>query len=134
MAKLIKEQHQWDIRQDAEALCRLRVACEHAKKALSDQEETMVQIHVAGIESSAHLTWAKLGELNQDLLDTVMGLVDGAVMGTGSGWLPGPATRATRTWSTRSSSSAAARGCPSSVSSSRTTFMAGGQTAAREWN
>ncbi|PWZ45443.1 Mediator of RNA polymerase II transcription subunit 37a [Zea mays] len=90
MAELIKEKNQWDIRQDAEALRRLRVACEHAKKALSDQEETMVQIHVADIESSAPLTRAKLEELNQDLLDRVMGLVDGAVMGTGSGWLPRP--------------------------------------------
>lgn len=64
MAELIKEKNQWDIRQDAEALRRLRVACEHAKKALSDQEETMVQIHVADIESSAPLTRAKLEELN----------------------------------------------------------------------
>jgi molecular chaperone DnaK (HSP70) len=64
--------------------------CEHAKKALSDQEEAMVQIHVVGIESSAPLTWAKLEELNQDLLGTIMGLVDEAVMGTGSGWLPWP--------------------------------------------
>ncbi|PWZ45278.1 Mediator of RNA polymerase II transcription subunit 37f [Zea mays] len=55
MAELIKEPHQWDIRQDAEALRRLRVSCEHAKKALSDQEETMVQIHVTGVESSAPL-------------------------------------------------------------------------------
>ncbi|PWZ44261.1 Mediator of RNA polymerase II transcription subunit 37f [Zea mays] len=88
MAELRKEKHQWDIMQDAEALRRLRVACEHAKKALSDQEETMVQIHVAGIESLAPLTQAKLEELNQDLLDRVMGLVDEAVMGTG--WLPRP--------------------------------------------
>ncbi|PWZ45441.1 Mediator of RNA polymerase II transcription subunit 37a [Zea mays] len=90
MAELIKEKNQWDIRQDAEALRRLRVACEHAKKALSDQEETMVQIHVAGIESSALLTRAKLEELNQDMLDRVMGLVDGALMGTRSGWLTRP--------------------------------------------
>jgi hypothetical protein len=128
MAELIKEPHQWDIRQDAEALRRLRVSCEHAKKALSDQEETMVQIHVTGVESSAPLAGqaggAQPGPVRQGH----------ATCGWGVGGCPGPTTRAARTWSMRSSSSVAARGCPSSISSSRTTSMAGSQTAAREWN
>lgn len=72
------------IRQDGKALRRLRVACEHAKKALSDQEETLVQVvDGAGVSFSAPLTRAKFEELNQDLLDRAMALVDGAVTRSG---------------------------------------------------
>lgn len=84
MAELIKQRHRWDIRQDGKALRRLRVACEHAKKALSDQEETLVQVvDGAGVSFSAPLTRAKFEELNQDLLDRAMALVDGAVTRSG---------------------------------------------------
>nr|CAB3496774.1 unnamed protein product [Digitaria exilis] len=85
MVELISQQHQWDIRQDKKALLRLRVACEHAKKALSDQEETLVQVDslVDGVSFSAPLTRAKLEELNQDLFDRAMGLLEEVVMGTG---------------------------------------------------
>nr|CAB3501711.1 unnamed protein product [Digitaria exilis] len=77
--------YMWDIRQDKKALLRLRVACEHAKKALSDQEETLVQVDslVDGVSFSAPLTRAKLEELNQDLFDRAMGLLEEVVMGTG---------------------------------------------------
>lgn len=61
------------------------MACEHAKKALSDQEETLVQVDslVDGVSFSAPLTRAKLEELNQDLFDRAMGLLEEVVMGTG---------------------------------------------------
>jgi heat shock protein 5 len=90
MAELIKQRHQWDIRQDEDgkALGSLRVACEYAKKALSDQEETLVQVDLDGIGAGAGsfselLTRAKLEELNQDLLDRAMALVDGALTRSG---------------------------------------------------
>jgi endoplasmic reticulum chaperone BiP len=70
-----------NIRQDKEALLRLRVACEHAKKALSNQEETLVQVDGGGISFSAALTRAKLEEMNRDLFDRAMGLVDEVVTG-----------------------------------------------------
>ncbi|CAL4909847.1 unnamed protein product [Urochloa decumbens] len=87
MAWLIKQRHGWDIGQDKEALLRLRVACEHAKKAPSDQEETLVQVDslVDGASFSAHLTRAKFEELNRDLFDRAMALVDAVVMGRGGG-------------------------------------------------
>ncbi|CAL5096560.1 unnamed protein product [Urochloa decumbens] len=87
MAWLIKQRHGWDIGQDKEALLRLRVACEHAKKALSDQEETQVQVDslVDGVSFSASLTRAKFEELNRDLFDRAMALVDQVVMGRGGG-------------------------------------------------
>ncbi|KAJ1266570.1 hypothetical protein BS78_08G162100 [Paspalum vaginatum] len=93
MAELIMEQRQWDVRRDAEALRALTVACEHAKKALSDQEETLVQVeHVGGGGGggffSAPLTRAKLEELNQNLFEKAVRLVDSVVMGAPPSWLP----------------------------------------------
>lgn len=85
MVELIRQQHRWDIRQDKKALLRLRVACEHAKKALSEREETLVQVdNGGGVSFSAPLTRAKLEELNQDLFDRAMGLLEEVVMGTGN--------------------------------------------------
>ncbi|RLN30523.1 mediator of RNA polymerase II transcription subunit 37f-like [Panicum miliaceum] len=83
MAGLIRRRHQWNIRQDKEAQLRLRVACEHAKKALSDQEETLVQVDGGGISLSAALTRAKLEEMNRDLFHRALDLVDEVVMGSG---------------------------------------------------
>ncbi|CAN6350008.1 unnamed protein product [Urochloa humidicola] len=87
MAWLIRQRHGWDIGQDKGALLRLRVACEHAKKALSDQEETQVQVDslVDGVSFSEPLTRAKFEELNQDLFDRAMALVGKVVMGRGGG-------------------------------------------------
>ncbi|CAN6341011.1 unnamed protein product [Urochloa humidicola] len=86
MAWLIRQRHQWDIGQDREALLRLKVACEHAKKALSDQEETqLLRVPHAGhgVSFSASLTRAKFEELNQDLFERAMGLADKVVMRKG---------------------------------------------------
>ncbi|WVZ91437.1 LOW QUALITY PROTEIN: hypothetical protein U9M48_037607 [Paspalum notatum var. saurae] len=90
MAELIMEQR-WTSGRNAEALRALTVACEHAKKALSDQEET-VELHVGGGGGgagffSAPLTRAKLEELNQDLLEKAVRLVDSVVMGAPPSWL-----------------------------------------------
>ncbi|WVZ91408.1 hypothetical protein U9M48_037585 [Paspalum notatum var. saurae] len=90
IAELIMEQRQWDVRQDAEALRALTVACEHAKKALSDQEETLVQVELGGGGGffSAPLTRAKLEELNHYLFEKALRLVDSVVMGAPPSWLP----------------------------------------------
>ncbi|KAG8100552.1 hypothetical protein GUJ93_ZPchr0013g36094 [Zizania palustris] len=84
LAELIKKKHHRDVRQDKNALHRLRVACEHAKKALSEKEETLVQIDslLDGVDLSAPLTRAEFEELNHDLFDRAMGLVNNVVMGS----------------------------------------------------
>uniref|UniRef100_A0A0E0DYS7 Protein TIC 22, chloroplastic n=1 Tax=Oryza meridionalis TaxID=40149 RepID=A0A0E0DYS7_9ORYZ len=86
MVEHIKKQHGRDVRQEEKAMVRLRVACEHAKKALSEQQETLVQIDSLlddGAVFSATLTRAKLEELNHDLLDRAMALVKEVVVTTG---------------------------------------------------
>ena len=86
MVEHIKEQHGRDVRQEEKAMVRLRVACEHAKKALSEQQETLVQMDSLlddGAVFSATLTRAKFEELNHDLLDRAMALVKEVVVTTG---------------------------------------------------
>ncbi|TVT98995.1 hypothetical protein EJB05_55624, partial [Eragrostis curvula] len=78
--ELIKQQHGIDIRHDKMALLRLREECERAKKALSEQEETLVHVEVDGVDLSAPLTRAKFEELNHYLFERAMALLDWVLM------------------------------------------------------
>uniref|UniRef100_J3LHP3 Uncharacterized protein n=1 Tax=Oryza brachyantha TaxID=4533 RepID=J3LHP3_ORYBR len=84
LAELIKKQHGRDVRQDKAAMARLKVACEQAKRALSEQQETLVQIDSLlddGVVFSAPLTRADFEELNHHLFHRALGLVEEVVKG-----------------------------------------------------
>ncbi|GJN11998.1 hypothetical protein PR202_ga30239 [Eleusine coracana subsp. coracana] len=84
LVELVKQQHGTDIRHDKAALLRLRAECERAKKTLSDQQETIVQVEslVDGSVDlfTAPLTRAKFEELNSDLFERAIHLLDRTVM------------------------------------------------------
>ncbi|TVU13150.1 hypothetical protein EJB05_40682, partial [Eragrostis curvula] len=79
--QLIKEKYGKDVSNDSAALLKLRSACEHAKKALSDQDRAEVNVDslVEGLDLSESLTRAKFKELNHDLFLRVVEMVDTAV-------------------------------------------------------
>ncbi|KAL6647652.1 hypothetical protein ACP70R_015089 [Stipagrostis hirtigluma subsp. patula] len=76
--ELIQEKNGRDISNDNAALRKLRTACEHAKKTLSNQDHTQVNIEsiVDGVDLSETLTRAKFEELCHDLFLKVIEMVD----------------------------------------------------------
>ncbi|KAL6647217.1 hypothetical protein ACP70R_014654 [Stipagrostis hirtigluma subsp. patula] len=77
--ELIREKHGKNI---SAPLRKLRMACEQAKKTLSDQDHAQViaESLVDGVDLSEPLTRAKFEELNHDLFLKVVELVDRAVI------------------------------------------------------
>lgn len=94
---LIKNKHGKDISEDKDALGKLRKACEHAKKALSNQDHAQVSIKSLfdGVDFSERLTRAKFEELNNDLflmtqaeLESNKDMIDEIVLVGGSTMIP----------------------------------------------
>ncbi|CAL1374504.1 unnamed protein product [Linum trigynum] len=75
--KLIKRKHNRDIGEDNRALGKLRRECERAKRVLSSQSETRIEIDslFQGIDFSETLTRAKFEELNLDLFNRTLEVV-----------------------------------------------------------
>ncbi|CAJ0651533.1 12852_t:CDS:2, partial [Entrophospora sp. SA101] len=63
-----------DLTTNARALCRLRTACERAKRALSTSAQTSIEIDslFEGIDFYTSITRARFEELNQDLFRSIM--------------------------------------------------------------
>ncbi|GAU98999.1 HSP70-6 [Ramazzottius varieornatus] len=72
--KLFKKKHDKDIRKDARAVQKLRREVEKAKRALSSQHQTKIEIESLydGIDFSETLTRAKFEELNMDLFRSTL--------------------------------------------------------------
>ncbi|OWA52015.1 78 kDa glucose-regulated protein [Hypsibius exemplaris] len=72
--KLFKKKHNKDLREDSRAVQKLRREVEKAKRALSSQHQTRIQIESIydGIDLSETLTRAKFEELNMDLFRATM--------------------------------------------------------------
>lgn len=72
--KLFKKKHDKDLRKDARAVQKLRREVEKAKRALSSQHQTKIEIESIydGIDFSETLTRAKFEELNMDLFRSTM--------------------------------------------------------------
>ncbi|XP_057487848.1 luminal-binding protein 5-like [Actinidia eriantha] len=83
--KLIKKKYNKDISKDNKALGKLRREVERAKRALSSQHQTRVEIEsmVDGIDFSEPLTRARFEELNMDLFRKTMGPVKKAMEDAG---------------------------------------------------
>ncbi|KAG2560988.1 hypothetical protein PVAP13_8KG101400 [Panicum virgatum] len=85
-----KRRHGKDIGGDARALRRLRIACEHAKHALSSTAQTSIEIDLLheGMDLYATVTRARFNKLNMDLFVRCVELVEkclhDAKMGKGS--------------------------------------------------
>ncbi|CAI0443139.1 unnamed protein product, partial [Linum tenue] len=79
---LIKRKHDRDIGEDSKALGKLRKECERAKRVLSSQSETRVEIDSLslGLDFSEPLTRAKFEELNLDLFKKTLELVDATLL------------------------------------------------------
>ncbi|CAI0411342.1 unnamed protein product [Linum tenue] len=75
--KLIKKKHSRDIGEDNKALGKLRRECERAKRVLSSQSETRIEIDslFQGMDFSESLTRAKFEELNLDLFNKTLEVV-----------------------------------------------------------
>ncbi|XP_062201838.1 luminal-binding protein 5-like [Phragmites australis] len=82
-AKLIKTKHGKDISEDRVALGKLRTACEHAKKVLSNQDHAQVSVESLfdGVDFSEPLSRSKFEELNDDMFCKVIALVERAMVG-----------------------------------------------------
>ncbi|OEL22239.1 Luminal-binding protein 5 [Dichanthelium oligosanthes] len=76
--QVVRVKHGQHVSNDTAALSKLRMACEDAKKKLSDQDHAHVNIEslVDGEDLSEVLTRAKFEELNHDLFLKVIELVD----------------------------------------------------------
>lgn len=72
--KLFKKKHDKDMRKDARAVQKLRREVEKAKRALSSQHQTKIEIESLydGIDFSETLTRAKFEELNMDLFRSTL--------------------------------------------------------------
>lgn len=72
--KLVKKKHGVDISKDKRALHKLRRECERAKRALSSQHQTRVEIEslLDGKDFSEPLTRARFEELNNELFRKTM--------------------------------------------------------------
>ncbi|OQV13150.1 78 kDa glucose-regulated protein [Hypsibius exemplaris] len=72
--KLFKKKHDKDLRKDSRAVQKLRREVEKAKRALSSQHQTRIEIESIfdGIDLSETLTRAKFEELNMDLFRSTM--------------------------------------------------------------
>ncbi|KAG7998878.1 hypothetical protein I3843_01G277500 [Carya illinoinensis] len=75
---VFKRQHKKDISGNAKALRRLRTACERAKRILSFEIETTIDVDCLyeGIDFCATITRAKFEELNMDLFRSSIHLVE----------------------------------------------------------
>ncbi|CAL1374505.1 unnamed protein product [Linum trigynum] len=75
--KLIKRKHKKDIGGDSKAMGKLRRECERAKRVLSSQSETSIEIDslFRGMDFSEPLSRAKFEELNLDLFNKTLGVV-----------------------------------------------------------
>ena len=67
--KEFKRQHKKDLSQNKKSLCRLRTACERAKRTLSSQTQANIEIDALfeGIDFYTTITRARFEELNGDL-------------------------------------------------------------------
>ena len=64
-----KRKHKKDMTSNARAMCRLRTACERAKRTLSSQAQASIKVDslFEGIDFYTSMTRAQFNELNQDL-------------------------------------------------------------------
>ncbi|XP_048623001.1 heat shock 70 kDa protein BIP3-like [Brassica napus] len=83
--KLIKKKYNKDISKDHKALGKLRLECERAKRALSNQHQVRVEIESLfdGADFSEPLTKARFEELNMDLFKKTMEPVKKALKDAG---------------------------------------------------
>ena len=67
--KEFKKQHKKDLSKNRKSLCRLRTACERAKRTLSSQTQANIEIDALfeGIDFYTTITRARFEELNSDL-------------------------------------------------------------------
>ncbi|CAI0454329.1 unnamed protein product [Linum tenue] len=74
---LIKKRYRKDVSEDGKALGKLRRQCERAKRVLSSQMQTRVEIDslIQGIDFSEPLTRAKFEDLNLDLFERTLEVV-----------------------------------------------------------
>ncbi|CAG8658657.1 10155_t:CDS:2, partial [Funneliformis mosseae] len=73
-----KRKFKKDLKTNKRALCRLRIACEHAKRQLSTSLNISIEIEslFEGIDFYTTLTRTKFEELNQDLFRATLGPVE----------------------------------------------------------
>ena len=79
--KEFKRQHKKDLSQNKKSLCRLRTACERAKRTLSSQTQANIEIDALfeGINFYTNITRARFEELNGDLFRGTMEPVEKAL-------------------------------------------------------
>jgi heat shock protein 1/8 len=72
-----KHKHKKDPSNDARGMCRLRCACERAKRALSSTSETTIEVDAMfeGIDFCTHITRSKFEQLCADLFCATIDLV-----------------------------------------------------------
>ncbi|KAI7914668.1 hsp70-like protein [Pyricularia oryzae] len=77
-ANEFKRKHKKDLTTNARALCRLRTACERAKRTLSSSAQTSIEIDslYEGIDFYTSITRARFEELCQDLFRSTLQPVD----------------------------------------------------------
>ena len=76
-----KKQHKKDLSQNKKSLCRLRTACERAKRTLSSQTQANIEIDALfeGIDFYTTITRAQFEELNGDLFRSTMEPIEKAL-------------------------------------------------------
>ena len=79
--KEFKRQHKKDLSRSKKSLCRLRTACERAKRTLSSQTQANIEIDALfeGIDFYTTITRAQFEELNNDLFQSAMEPVEKAL-------------------------------------------------------
>ena len=79
--KEFKKQHKKDLSQNKRSICRLRTACERAKRTLSSQTQANIEIDTLfeGIDFYTTITRARFEELNSDLFRGTMEPVEKAL-------------------------------------------------------
>ena len=79
--KEFNRQHKKDLSQNKKSLCRLRTACERAKRTLSSQTQANIEIDALfeGIDFYTTITRARFEELNSDLFRGTMEPVEKAL-------------------------------------------------------
>jgi heat shock 70kDa protein 1/2/6/8 len=77
-AKDFERKHKQDVRKNARALKRLKIACERAKKTLSSSTQASVELDslLDGIDYTATLSRARFDEINSDFFKRCMAPVD----------------------------------------------------------
>ena len=81
LVKEFKKQHKKDLSSNKKSLCRLRTACERAKRTLSSQTQAKIEIYALfeGIDFFTTITRAQFEELNSDLFQGTMEPVEKAL-------------------------------------------------------